>query len=93
MKDPGSLPENRYVAYATLKSTEKRLIKNTLHAEIYIRQMEDMFERKIAWEVSEMEMNQNQGTNTISPQQYARNSTSISARKFAFIGDISKMFH
>ena len=56
IKDPSSLPENRYVAYATLKSTEKRLKKNPLHAETYKRQMEDMLNRKVTRKVSEDEL-------------------------------------
>ena len=49
------------MAYATLKSTEKRLKKNSLHAETYKRQMDDMLARKVAREVSAEELNEYQG--------------------------------
>ena len=57
IKEPSSQPHNKHVAYATLKSTEKRLKKNSLHAETYKRQMDDMLARKVAREVSEEELN------------------------------------
>ena len=48
VKDPASLPHNRYIACATLKATEKRLSKNPLHAKLYNSQIHDMIERKAA---------------------------------------------
>ena len=51
--DPSLLPNNRYIAVATLKSTEKRLLRNPLHAETYRRQMNDLLERKVARFVSD----------------------------------------
>ena len=61
IKEPSSLPDNKHVAVATLKSTERRLKKNPLHGEIYKRQMEDMLQRKVAREVSDEELNQYEG--------------------------------
>ena len=56
IKDPACLPENRQFAYATLKSTEKRLQRNLIHAKTYQKQMEDMIDRKVAREVSQHEL-------------------------------------
>ena len=63
-EDNGRWIANRHVAYATLTSTEKRLMKNELPAEIYKRQIDDMIERRVAREVSEFELNQHQGQNS-----------------------------
>ena len=133
IKDPSSLPENRYVAFATLKSSEKRLMKNLLHADTYKRQIEDMLNREVARKISEDELKEYSGPKFyISHHDVLRpgsNSTAMrivfnsSAKvngislnsclakgpsllnnllgilfrfreeRFAFIGDISKMFH
>ena len=133
IKDPSSFPENRYVAFATLKSTENTLMKNLLHADTYKRQIEDMLNREVARKVSEDELKEYSGPKFfISHHDVLRpgsNSTAMrivfdsSAKvngislnsclakgpsllnnllgilfrfreeRFAFIGDISKMFH
>ena len=133
IKDPGSLPENKHVAYATLKSTETRLMKNKLHAETYKRQIDDMIDRKVAREVSEAELNKYQGqkfylshhdvlkpgSNSTAMRIVFNSSAKVNGsslngclakgpsllnnilgillrfrqENFAFIGDISKMFH
>ena len=133
VKNPSCLLQNRHVAYAILRSTEKRLKRNTLHAETYQRQINDMIERKVARRVSEEELKEYNGQtfylshhDVLKPES---NSTAMrvvfnsSARingtslndclakgpsllnnmlgillrfrqdRFAFIGDISKMFH
>ena len=133
VKDPGVLPENRHVAFATLKSTEKRLERNPLHAETYKRQMNDMLERKVERSVSDEELREYNGPrfyishhDVLKPESHStamRIVFNSSARikgislneclakgpsllnnilgillrfrqeEFAFIGDISKMFH
>ena len=133
LKDPSSLPENKHVAYARLKSTETRLEKTPLHAEIYKRQMDDMLDRKVARKLSEQELNDFKGPkfylshhDVLKPNSHStamRIVFNSSARvngislneclakgpsllnnimgillrfrqeQFAFIGDISKMFH
>ena len=56
IRDPEFLPNNKYVACATLKSTEKRLSKNPLHAKLYQGQIHDMLDRKAARRVNEEEL-------------------------------------
>ena len=131
--DPSLLPNNRYIAVATLKSTEKRLLRNPLHAETYRRQMNDLLERKVARLVSEDELKAYNGPkyyishhDVLKPESQStamrivfnssakakglslneclakgpsllNNMLGILMRfrqdQFAFIGDISKMFH
>ena len=133
IKEPSTLPENRYIAYATLKSTEKRLKKKPLHAETYKRQMDDMLDRRAARMVSEEELveysgpkfyishhdvlkpesqstamrivfNSSARVNRISLNECLAKGPSLlnnmlgillrfRQERFAFIGDISKMFH
>ena len=59
--DPALLPNNRCLAYATLKSTEKRLFRNLEHAQLYKRQIEDMIDRKAARIVTNAELEEYQG--------------------------------
>ena len=56
VKNPECLPNNRNFAYATLKSTERRLKKNPLHAHTYQKQIEDMLDKKVTRHVSEKEL-------------------------------------
>ena len=56
IKDPRELPDNRKVAMATLKSTERRLLSNEEHKKIYSLQIEDMLNRKVARRVTEEEL-------------------------------------
>ena len=56
IKPSSELPDNRAVAMATLRSTEKRLSRDKGHAEIYSSQIEDMTRRGAAREVSEEEL-------------------------------------
>ena len=131
--DPASLPNNRYIAAATLKSTEKRILRNPIHAETYRRQMNDLLERKVARYVSEDELKTYNGPkhyishhDVLKPESQStamrivfnssakvkglslneclakgpsllNNMLGILMRfrqdQFAFIGDISKLFH
>ena len=133
IKEPSTLPENRYVAYATLKSTERRIKKNPLHEETYQRQIDDMLERRVAREVSGNELKSYKGPkfyishhDVLRPDSHStamrivfNSSTRVNGvslndclakgpsllnnmlgillrfrqEHFAFIGDISKMFH
>ena len=53
---PEDLPNNRCVALAVLRSTEKRLARDPKHATVYNEQIEDMISRKAARVVSESEL-------------------------------------
>ena len=61
VKSPDDLPDNRCMALATLKSTEKRLGRNRERAEIYNTQIEAMVKRDAARKVSQDELVQYQG--------------------------------
>ena len=56
VKPPEELPDNRNVALATLRSTEKRLNRDKEHAQIYNKQIEDMLSREAARKVTESEL-------------------------------------
>jgi len=131
--NPSTLPRNRHVAFATLKSTEKRLLKNDLYCQTYKSQIEDMLERKAARNVTEEELKAYTGPkfyishhnvfrpdSSSTPLRIVFNSSAkingmslngclakgpsllnnlcgillrFRQEQFAFIGDISKMFH
>ena len=61
IKDPYLLPDNQFMASATLRSTERRLAQNPKHSELYSRQMEDMLNRGAAREISEEELSRYKG--------------------------------
>ena len=48
IRDPKELPNNRMAAFRMLKSNEKRLSRNTKHAETYSLHIQDMVERGVA---------------------------------------------
>ena len=48
IRNPNDLPNNRHSAMAMLKSTERRLLRNTTHAETYNNQIKDMVQRGVA---------------------------------------------
>ena len=56
VKDPSTLPNNKCVALATLKSTEKRLSRSPSQAALYSQQINDMLERNAARLVPESEL-------------------------------------
>ena len=56
IKDPECLPDNKHFAHATLRSTERRLQRNSIHAETYQNQINDMVQRKVARLISEEEL-------------------------------------
>ena len=60
-RDPKELASNRNVAYAILRSTERRLMQNEEHAALYARQIEDLLDRKAAREVTQAELNNFEG--------------------------------
>ena len=61
LRDSSKLQNNRHIAFAILKSTERRLRRNKEHAELYTRQIDDMLNRKAAREVTENELRDYQG--------------------------------
>ena len=63
--DANRLPSNRDFACALLRSTEKRMNRNPLHAEIYKKQIQDMLDRKVARRITEQELSKYQGPNSI----------------------------
>ena len=48
IKNPENLPDNRNAAIATLRSTERRLMRNQDMAKLYQEQINDMVKRKVA---------------------------------------------
>ena len=56
VKDPETLPHNRGIALAILRSTEKRLAGNVSYAELYSRQIQDLIDRGAARLVEESEL-------------------------------------
>ena len=61
VKEANNLPDNRPVAYATLMSTEKRLAKNSILAESYKSQMDDMVKRGASRKLSIRELQDYKG--------------------------------
>ena len=59
---PDCLPANKQFAYATLRSTEKRLLRNQLHANTYCAQIDDMLKRNVARRVGDEELRNYKGT-------------------------------
>ena len=55
-RDPRQLPDNKGMALAVLKSTEKRLLKNREDAKVYKEQMQDMLNRGASRKVNEEEV-------------------------------------
>ena len=56
LKDPSTLPNNKYIALTTMKSTEKRLMRDPNHASLYTRHIDDMLQRGASRIVSEAEL-------------------------------------
>ena len=56
IKDPNLLPNNRCVAIATLQATERRLLRDERHAQLYSNQIQDMLDRHAAREISGSEL-------------------------------------
>ena len=61
VKPPGELPDNRNVALATLRSTERRLNRDKERAQVYNKQIEDMVDREAARKVTERELAEYRG--------------------------------
>ena len=60
-RDPLYLPNNRQTAFAILKSTEKRLMKDKTRMQMYQAQIQDMLDREVARKLTEKEINQYKG--------------------------------
>ena len=60
-KDPYDLPNNRHTAFAILKSTERRLMKNEETMTRYQSQIQDMLDRKVAKILPQNELLQYKG--------------------------------
>ena len=56
IRDPKELQDNRRVAFAVLKATERKLKANREYADMYSKQMKDMLDRKAARKVTEEEL-------------------------------------
>ena len=55
-RDPALLPDNKSQATKKLEVTERRLIKNTEHAQAYNKQMVEMSEMEFSRKLSEKEL-------------------------------------
>ena len=55
-RDPALLPDNKSQATKKLEATERRLIKNTEHAQAYNKQMVEMSEMEFSRKLSEKEL-------------------------------------
>ena len=56
IRSPTDLQNNYKVAFAILRSTEKRLLANTNHKEVYGKQIDDMLDRGAARRVTQKEL-------------------------------------
>ena len=56
IRSPTELQNNYKVAFAILRSTEKKLLANTNHKEVYGKQIEDMLDRGAARRVTQKEL-------------------------------------
>ena len=61
IKDPLDLPNNRMVALAIIKTTEKRLLRNRDIAEQYKEQMKEMIDKGVSRKLSRQEMESYKG--------------------------------
>ena len=52
-RDPKDLPDNKPMALAVLRSTEKWLLKNSAREELYKEKMQDMVTRGVARQLTE----------------------------------------
>ena len=62
IKEPKLLTNNRSIAAAILRSTERRLLRNSEQAALYSRQIQDMLDRGAARKVTEEELSRYKGT-------------------------------
>ena len=60
VKDPSTLPNNKCIALATMKSTERRLMRDPDQASLYTQQIDDMLHRGAARIVSESELEEHE---------------------------------
>ena len=133
IRNPSDLKNNCTVAFAVLRSTEKRLMSNSDHKEVYSKQISDMLERGAARKVTQEEIARYNGPkfyishhavmkpdSKSTPCRIVFNSSAkfmglslndclakgpsllnnllgilmrFRENRFAFIGDIKKMFH
>ena len=57
----GYLPDNYHVAKKRLVSLENRLLKNSKDAKLYSEQMQDMVDREVAREITQVKKNEYKG--------------------------------
>ena len=55
IRTPSDLPNNKVAAMAMLKSTERRLARDAEHARLYQEQVDNMTNRMVGREVTELE--------------------------------------
>ena len=80
-RDPHNLPDNRSVAFATLKSTERRLMKNPEAAKQYQQQMDEMLMNNVARKLSSEEQRSYNGPiHYISHHEVRKESSSTPCR-------------
>ena len=61
IKDPRFLKDNRFAAEGMLRSTERRLMTNKIHADVYKDQIQDMIKRGVARKLSQEELEKYRG--------------------------------
>ena len=61
IRDPSELPNNKIAAFGMLKRTEKRLLRNSKHAEMHSSQIQDMAERVVARKLTQDEIDSYKG--------------------------------
>ena len=92
IRDPYELPDNKQVAYAKLCAIEKRLLKNTDVAAMYIDQMQEMLETGKACKLSFEELKNYDG-----PLHYISHHEVLNPRSLStpcrIVFDTSANFH
>lgn len=61
IRDPSCLPDNYFMARRRLECTERRLLRNPDHLEVYHKQIVDMLDRKVARILTEEEIKKYNG--------------------------------
>ena len=93
-KDPKDLPNNYPAAFAMLRSTEKRLLKDDNQAKLYSEQIEDMVERGVAKKITmEEEMNYNGPIYYVSHHEVVKPESQSTPCRIVFNSSASYMGH
>ena len=61
IRDPNDLPNNKMSAFGMLKTTEKRLLRTTKHAEMYSLQIQDMVKRGVVVKLTQEVIDKHKG--------------------------------